>query len=103
MIENDGNILEKMKTKKFVQRVIPKVWGKNGPNITATSLPDDFFIILNLVLLLYGNGQDYNYFQIGMNLLETELREEEREQVILLMVIGNVKLQNILKLEMQCQ
>jgi len=42
MIENDGNILEKMKTKKFVQRVIPKVWGKNGPNITATSLPDDF-------------------------------------------------------------
>ena len=42
MIENNGNILEKMKTKKFVQRVIPKVWGKNGPNITATSLPDDF-------------------------------------------------------------
>ena len=42
MIKNDGNILEKMKTKKFVQRVIPKVWGKNGPNITATSLPDDF-------------------------------------------------------------
>jgi len=42
MIENNGGILEKMKTKKFVQRVIPKVWGKNGPNITATSLPDDF-------------------------------------------------------------
>ena len=36
MIEHNGNILEKMKTKKFVQRVIPKVWGKNGPNITAT-------------------------------------------------------------------
>ena len=42
MIEHNGNILEKMKTKKFVQRVIPKVWGKNGPSITATSLPDDF-------------------------------------------------------------
>ena len=42
MIENQGEIPEEMKTKKFVQRVIPKMWGKGGPNITVTSLPDDF-------------------------------------------------------------
>jgi DNA (cytosine-5)-methyltransferase 1 len=30
------------KTKKFSQRVLPAKWGRNGPNITATSLPDDY-------------------------------------------------------------
>ena len=30
------------KTKKFSQRVIPKKWKESGPNITATSLPDDY-------------------------------------------------------------
>ena len=42
MIDNNGEIPEEMKTKKFAQRVIPEKWGKGGPNITATSLPDDF-------------------------------------------------------------
>jgi DNA (cytosine-5)-methyltransferase 1 len=42
MIDNNGKITEEMKTKKFAQRVIPKVWNSGGPNITATSLPDDF-------------------------------------------------------------
>jgi len=42
MIKNNGEIPKNMKTKKFVQRVIQKKWGVNGPNITATSLPDDF-------------------------------------------------------------
>ena len=42
MIDNNGEIPEEMKTKKFAQRVIPKKWGDGGPNITATSLPDDF-------------------------------------------------------------
>ena len=42
MIDNKGKIPSKMKTKKFAQRVIPKVWDENGPNITATSLPDDY-------------------------------------------------------------
>jgi DNA (cytosine-5)-methyltransferase 1 len=42
MIENGGKIPEEMMTKKFAQRVIPKRWGPGGPNITATSLPDDF-------------------------------------------------------------
>jgi DNA (cytosine-5)-methyltransferase 1 len=42
MIEHDSEIPESMKTKKFSQKVLPKVWGKNGPSITATSLPDDY-------------------------------------------------------------
>lgn len=42
MIEFGGEIPHNMKTKKFAQRVLPKVWGKDGPNITATSLPDDY-------------------------------------------------------------
>ena len=42
MIENNGNIPKEMKTKKFSQRLIPKKWDENGPNITATSLPDDY-------------------------------------------------------------
>lgn len=42
MIDNKGEIPEQMRTRKFVQRVIPKKWGEKGPNITATSLPDDF-------------------------------------------------------------
>ena len=42
MIENNGQIPKEMKTKKFAQRLIPKRWNENGPNITATSLPDDY-------------------------------------------------------------
>lgn len=42
MIKNKGMIPKEMKTKKFAQRVIPKRWNNNGPNITATSLPDDY-------------------------------------------------------------
>ena len=42
MINNGGEIPEKFKTKKFAQRVLPKVWTNGGPNITACSLADDF-------------------------------------------------------------
>ena len=42
MIDNNGNIPEEMRTKKFSQRLIPKRWDESGPNITATSLPDDY-------------------------------------------------------------
>ncbi len=42
MIQNNGEIPKKFKTKKFAQRLFPKKWGKKGPTITATSLPDDF-------------------------------------------------------------
>lgn len=42
MIENKGQIPEHLKTKKFAQRVLPRIWGNQGPNITACSLPDDF-------------------------------------------------------------
>lgn len=42
MIANNGEIHEKYKTKKFAQRVFPRTWGKDGPNITATSLPEDY-------------------------------------------------------------
>ena len=42
MIKNDGKIPPHLQTKKFAQRLIPKKWGDGGPNITATSLPDDY-------------------------------------------------------------
>ena len=42
MIANGGAIPEKYKTKKFAQRVFRKDWDASGPNITATSLPDDY-------------------------------------------------------------
>ena len=42
MIKHDGEIPVKFKTKKFAQRVFPKKWGAGGPNITATSLPEDY-------------------------------------------------------------
>tara|TARA_X000000950_G_scaffold75161_1_gene93864 strand:+ start:1166 stop:2413 length:1248 start_codon:yes stop_codon:yes gene_type:complete len=42
MIDHKGKIPSSMKTKKFAQRVLPKFWDSKGPNITATSLPDDY-------------------------------------------------------------
>lgn len=42
IIRSKGHIPEKYKNKKFAQRLLPKKWNKNGPNITITSLPDDF-------------------------------------------------------------
>jgi len=42
MLEHGGQVTRKMKTKKFAQRLIPSKWNGNGPNITATSLPDDY-------------------------------------------------------------
>jgi DNA (cytosine-5)-methyltransferase 1 len=37
-----GTIPVHLQTKKFAQRVLPRRWGNQGPNITACSLPDDF-------------------------------------------------------------
>jgi len=42
MLKSGGEIPLEFKTKKFSQRVIPEVWGKEGPNITATSASDDY-------------------------------------------------------------
>lgn len=42
MIDHNGEIPEHMRTKKFAQRVLPAFWGSGGPNITATSLPEDY-------------------------------------------------------------
>jgi DNA (cytosine-5)-methyltransferase 1 len=42
MIEHNGEIPEEARTKKFAQRVLPRNWSANGPNITATSLPEDY-------------------------------------------------------------
>lgn len=42
MIDHNGEIPEHMKTKKFAQRVLPERWNGGGPNITATSLPEDY-------------------------------------------------------------
>jgi len=42
MIANKGEIPERFRTKKFAQRVFPLAWGEEGPNLTATSLPEDY-------------------------------------------------------------
>ena len=42
MLENDGEIPEHLKTKKFNQQVLPARWGDKNPSITVTSLPDDY-------------------------------------------------------------
>ena len=42
MVQNNGQIPEHLKTKKFAQRLLPQEWGNKGPTITACSLPDDF-------------------------------------------------------------
>jgi DNA (cytosine-5)-methyltransferase 1 len=42
MLANDGEIPEQYKTLKFSQRVLREHWGNGEPNITATSLPDDY-------------------------------------------------------------
>ena len=42
MIAHGGEIPEQYRTKKFAQRVFPTAWGEDGPNITATSLPEDY-------------------------------------------------------------
>ena len=42
MLDNNGVIEKKFKTKKFSQRLLTKKWNGKGPNITATSLPDDY-------------------------------------------------------------
>jgi DNA (cytosine-5)-methyltransferase 1 len=42
MIANHGEIPKEMRTKKFAQRVLPRTWPPEGPNITACSLPEDY-------------------------------------------------------------
>ncbi len=42
MIRNGGVIPDRFRTKKFAQKVLPRVWGKDGPSITACSAPDDY-------------------------------------------------------------
>ena len=42
MLSNNGIIPPHLKTKKFSQRVLKARWGNSKPNITATSLPDDY-------------------------------------------------------------
>ncbi|MCZ7865789.1 DNA (cytosine-5-)-methyltransferase [Agrobacterium salinitolerans] len=42
MLENHGEIPEEAKTRKFSQRVLRRRWGNLAPNITATSMPDDY-------------------------------------------------------------
>jgi DNA (cytosine-5)-methyltransferase 1 len=42
MIKNNGVIPEHLKTKKFNQKVLTENWPNGKPNITITSLPDDY-------------------------------------------------------------
>ena len=42
MLKHKGEIPERYKTRKFSQRVLYAQWNNGEPNITATSLPDDY-------------------------------------------------------------
>lgn len=42
MLANRGAIPAEYRTRKFAQRVLPARWPSGRPNVTATSLPDDF-------------------------------------------------------------
>jgi len=42
MLQNNGEIPDWAKTRKFSQRLLPQKWGQRGPSITATSMPDDY-------------------------------------------------------------
>lgn len=42
MLDNNGTIPEEFQTKKFSQRLLRARWGNTQPNITATSLADDY-------------------------------------------------------------
>ena len=42
MLSSGGEIPDQYRTKKFSQRLLRARWGDEGPNITATSLPDDY-------------------------------------------------------------
>ncbi len=42
MLKYNGEIPENQRTKKFSQRILKKRWGNSEPNITITSLPDDY-------------------------------------------------------------
>ncbi len=42
MHESGGEIPLHQRTRKFSQRLLPARWGKQGPTITATSMPDDY-------------------------------------------------------------
>lgn len=42
MQKHGGEIPEQFQTKKFSQRLLPARWGNSTPNITATSMPDDY-------------------------------------------------------------
>ena len=41
MIRHGGKTLERHRTKKFNQRVLPEIWPASGPNITLTTNPTD--------------------------------------------------------------
>ena len=42
MLSHNGKIPPEFQTKKFSQRLLREKWGNHEPNITATSLPDDY-------------------------------------------------------------
>ncbi len=46
IIENKGKADLNLKTKKFAQRMLPAQWSESGPNITITSMPDDYIHFL---------------------------------------------------------
>jgi DNA (cytosine-5)-methyltransferase 1 len=42
LLAQDEQAIARLKTKKFAQRPLPRLWGATGPTITVTSLPDDY-------------------------------------------------------------
>ena len=75
MIDNDGEMPKKYKTKKFAQRLLPKKWGNKGPTITITSLPDDFVHYSQARTPTVESVQGCKHFLTGINLRAREQQE----------------------------
>ena len=74
MLDNNGVIKDKFKTKKFAQRLLNKRWNGKGPNITATSLPDDYVHYSQPRSLTVREWARLQSFQTGINLKGKEYR-----------------------------
>ena len=79
MIENNMKFHISLKLKNL-QKVITKKYKKD--HYHCNTLPDDFVHYSQARSPKEENGQDFRPFQIGINLLEKEQREEFDEQGI---------------------
>jgi DNA (cytosine-5)-methyltransferase 1 len=97
MLDNEGEVPTKFKTRKFAQRLLPKRWGDSGPNITVASLPDDFVHFSQPRILTVRGMEDCRLFPTGIYSQVKELLAVNGEQAIRIWLIGIANCQSILE------